>query len=305
MATEEGDFPHRWRTSNPCAGRGDTQKRRNCHRVSTQVFLAVENMNKELFGLVRCFRIYLREKAKMEVTTESPLLPWLVRHCGWILSRYAVKAEGRTGYSRLKRREYTAGISIFAEAIWYKLPMSADLRKLDDRWRTAIWLGKSDRSGEHIIGLETGAPLARSGHERALQMVTETPWHPRPGEVVVRRRYITRALIERCCPTKDYNGCFRKSQQHSERCRARFELSCAGEDGGLEVRDQEEQPAPLDPAAPNLVSISTAAREGVENEAMETEDMEPAMSSQAPAEAAPSIPFVTRPDSLCVLSISC
>ena len=122
----------------------------------------VENMNKELCGLVRCFRIYLRERAKMEITTESPLLPWLVRHCGWILSRYAVRADGRTGYSRLKGREYTAGISIFGEAIWYKLPKTADLTKLDDRWRTAIWLGKSDRSDEHIIGLETGAVLARS-----------------------------------------------------------------------------------------------------------------------------------------------
>ena len=29
----------------------------------------IENMNKELCGLVRCFRIYMREKAKMEITT--------------------------------------------------------------------------------------------------------------------------------------------------------------------------------------------------------------------------------------------
>ena len=121
----------------------------------------VDNMNKELCGLVRCFRIYLRKKAKMEITTESPLLPW-VRHCGWILSRYAVRADGRTGYSRLKGREYTAGIAIFGEALWYKVPKTADLTKLDDRWRTAIWLEKSDRSDEHIIGLETGAVLARS-----------------------------------------------------------------------------------------------------------------------------------------------
>ena len=68
----------------------------------------VENMNKELCGLVRCFRIHLREKAKMDKMTESPLLPWLVRHRGWILSRYAVRADGRTGYSRLKEREYTS-----------------------------------------------------------------------------------------------------------------------------------------------------------------------------------------------------
>ena len=110
----------------------------------------IEDMNKELCGLVRCSRIYLWEKAKLDITAESPLLPWLVRHCGWILSRYAVRADGRTGYSRLTGREYTAGISIFGEAIWYKLPKTADLTKLDDRWRAAIWLGKSDRSDEHI-----------------------------------------------------------------------------------------------------------------------------------------------------------
>ena len=67
-----------------------------------------------------------------------------------------------SGYSRLKRRKYTSGITIFGEAIGYKLPKTGDLTKLDDRWRTAIWLGKSDRSDEHIIGLENGAVLARS-----------------------------------------------------------------------------------------------------------------------------------------------
>ena len=144
----------------------------------------VENMNEELCGLVRCFRTYLREKAKMEITTESPLLPWLVRHGGWILSRYAVRADGRTGYSRLMGREHTTGTSIFGEAIWYTLPKTADLTKLDDRWRTAIWLGTSERSDEHVIGLETGAVLARSvrrkvegkrWNERAPRMVTGTP----------------------------------------------------------------------------------------------------------------------------------
>ena len=123
---------------------------------------SVENMNKELCGQVRCFRVYLREKAKLEIPTESSLLPWLVRHCGGILRRCAVRSGGRTGYSRLKGRDYTAGISIFGEAIWYKLPKTADLTKLDDRWRTAILLGKSDRSDEHITGLEIGAVLARS-----------------------------------------------------------------------------------------------------------------------------------------------
>ena len=239
LGTEEGDLPHRWRTSDSCAGRGVTirQKRREsvieCRpKYSSPSMGPVENMNKELWGLVRCFRIHLRVKAKMEVTTESPLLPWLVRHCEWILSRYAVRADGRTGYSRLKGGEYTA-YRYSEKQFGTSCP-----RPLNSRNSTtagalrSCWESRTEAMSTSS-DWRMGAVLARSvrrkvegkrWNERALKMVTGTPWKPRPGEVVVRRRYITRALIERYGPTKDCGGCFRKSQQHSERWRARFEL---------------------------------------------------------------------------------
>ena len=205
-----------------------------------------------------------------------------------------MRADGRTRSSRLEGREYTAGTSIFGEAIWYKLPKTADLTKLEDRWRTAIWLGKSDRSGGHIIGLETGAILARSvrrklegkrWNERALTMVTGTPWNPRPGEVVARRRYITRALVERYGPTEDCGACFRKSQQHSEQCRARL-ISCAQE-RTAQLRPEPKRGSKFHQIQ-NLISTSTAAQTGgVDTDMMESEDIEPAVSSRAHATAAP------------------
>ena len=58
------------------------------------------------------------------------------------------------------------------------MPKTAQLTKLDDRCRTAIWLGKSDRSDEHIIELEIGAVLERSVRRKVegkpLKMVTGT-----------------------------------------------------------------------------------------------------------------------------------
>ena len=142
-----------------------------------------------------------------------------------------------------------------------------------------------------------GKSKASAGLERALKMVSGTPWNPRPGEVVARRRYITRALVERYGPTEDCGAWFRKSQQHTERCRARFDLLCAGEEGPVEVRAQEGQPAPPDPAAPNLVSTSAAAQTGgIDTDVMESEDIEPAVSIQAHATAAPIRPFVTGSD---------
>ena len=48
-------------------------------------------------------------------------------------------------------------------------------------------------------------------------------------------------------------------------------LLCAGEEGPVEARAQEGQPAPPDPAAPNLISTSTAAETGgVDTDVMES-----------------------------------
>ena len=97
---------------------------------------------------MRCFRIYLREKAKLEITTESS-------HCG-------VRADGRTGYSSLKGREYTAGTSIFGDVIWYKLPKTVDLTELDDRWRTAIcW-----RSRIEVMNTSSAWGLEQYSHDQ-------------------------------------------------------------------------------------------------------------------------------------------
>ena len=72
---------------------------------------------------------------------------------------------------------------------------------------------------------------------------------------------------------------------------------CAGEDGPVEARAQEGQPAPPYQAAPNLISTSTAAQTGgVATDVMESEDIEQAVSSQAHATAAPIRPFVTGGD---------
>ena len=105
--------------------------------------------------------------------------------------------------------------------------------------------------------------------------------------------------VEGYGPIEDCGACFRKSQQHTERCRARFDLLCAGEDGPVEARAQEEQPAPPDPAAQNLISTSTAAQTGgVDTDVMESEDTVRAVSSRAHATAAPIRPFVTGGDEI-------
>ena len=166
---------------------------------------------------------------------------------------------------------------------WPMPPKIANLTKLDDRWRTAIWLGKSDHSGEHTIGMEKRVFLARSmrrkvevkrWNERALKIVTGTSWHPFPGEVNLRFRYITGALIEEYGPFEDCGAFFGNSNQHTERCRATYGILCAGDDKSVEARARDGQRALADPGALGLESASAAAQtRAIDTEVMETEDV--------------------------------
>ena len=76
---------------------------------------AVENANNEVKNLIRCWVLMLSEKAGVAVGPSDPLLAWLVRHVGWLITTFQVRDDGRTGYERLKGRPYTGQITMFGE----------------------------------------------------------------------------------------------------------------------------------------------------------------------------------------------
>ena len=54
----------------------------------------VENAHIHLEGLLRTMRSDLMEKTGVNVNVKSLLALWLVRHCAWSLTRFAIGADG-------------------------------------------------------------------------------------------------------------------------------------------------------------------------------------------------------------------
>ena len=128
-------------------------------------------------------------------------------------------------------------------------------------------------------------------------MVTGTPWNPRPGEVVARQRYITRVLVERYGPTEDCGACFRKISNTLNDVGLDL-ISCAQE-RRTQSRPEPRRGSQLHQIQQHRIFVSTSAAAqagGVDTEVMESEDIEPAVSSEAHATAAPIRPFVTGSD---------
>ena len=143
--------------------------------------------------------------------------------------------------------------------------------------------------------MENGAVFARSvrrkvegkrWNERALKWSQERPGTRRSGGETTK-------------PHTSFGGEIRSNRRlrgmlPRESATHTTKSVCAGEDGPVEARAQEGQPAP---PAPNLMSTSTAAQTGgVDTDVMESEDIEPAVSSRAHATPAPIRPFVTEVD---------
>ena len=69
----------------------------------------VDNAHFHLEGLLRTMRSDLMEKTGVNVNVKSLLAPWLVRHCAWSLTRFALGADGQTA-SKRKRRCWRNGM---------------------------------------------------------------------------------------------------------------------------------------------------------------------------------------------------
>ena len=113
-------------------------------------------------GQIRATRCQLEDRLGVDSPVESPVLPWLVRHSGAILSRYARGPDGLTPYRRLRGRNYDKLVIESGECVWYMLSKDKGRGKLAPRWETGVYLGSSEISNEILVGTPEGVIKVRS-----------------------------------------------------------------------------------------------------------------------------------------------
>eukprot|EP00959_Pyramimonas_sp_CCMP1952_P159310 3331800-Pyramimonas_sp.AAC.1 len=77
-------------------------------------------------------------------------MPWLVRHVGYLPTRFAIKTDGRTAWGRLGRAKFKSELGTIGETIDYKI-QAKDYSKQEPRWGEGIFLGRRDESDEIIV----------------------------------------------------------------------------------------------------------------------------------------------------------
>ena len=108
----------------------------------------------------------------VKVQPQDKFFCWAVRRSAWLISRFLIKTDGKTGYERLRGRDYKRQVVEPFEVVHYKQDNLVK-GKLDSMTMTVgVWLGKSLASDGHTLGrrlasasagLATGGLRSRDG----------------------------------------------------------------------------------------------------------------------------------------------
>ena len=164
---------------------------RSSPRRSHQSNGGVETYQKPLQGQVRTMLAAMQERTQYRPAADSALTKWIVRHAAWLIPRFRGNDVQSPFYCAMGG-PYPGKLVEFGETVLAHLPevgkgSGNSAPKLADRWKSAVWLGKSDLKDEHLVRTDDGVVYARSVRrlaehswsEENLRSVVETPQKPR------------------------------------------------------------------------------------------------------------------------------
>eukprot|EP00971_Amphidinium_carterae_P347464 6489487-Amphidinium_carterae.2 len=126
-------------------------------------------MKKHLQGLIRTIKLDLEAKLGYHIKVKDAVFSWICRHVSWITARFQTRLNGQTSYQMNNGVVYGGKVVPFGECVMFRHPVSytgnlarhVRRAKADTVWQRGIWLGKTERSDEHVIGTLTGLFKAR------------------------------------------------------------------------------------------------------------------------------------------------
>ena len=82
----------------------------------------VERTIREVKGMIRTLWADLQNKVQNKISLDTPVVPWLLRHAGYLITRCKVHECGRTSLHRMKGQEPQRPIIPFGETVMFKIP---------------------------------------------------------------------------------------------------------------------------------------------------------------------------------------
>ena len=170
-------------------------------KFSSQSVGGVGRCQRELGKMIRTWKADVQLRTGVALLTESVVWPWLVRHAAWVLMRFRTKGNGKTQFEDAYGCKLVGGVLPFATAVLYREPFASHrciakglrAHNGDLHWQRGLWLGRTSRSNEVLVGTPTGVVASRSvrlvpdlGKEAAAELIRAMigiPWNTVRGRM--------------------------------------------------------------------------------------------------------------------------
>ena len=113
----------------------------------------MERANGTVQAQLRAYYLDVQNRMKVRIIPGTQLFPWMLRHSVWTVVRYqSDQRTKQTPYERTRGCRYESALVPFGDVVMAKIADADKLRarKLDSAWVKAVWVGRVDRSNEHL-----------------------------------------------------------------------------------------------------------------------------------------------------------
>ena len=142
-------------------------KQRLWHRrvlEDTKEIGAVEHANGTVQGQLRAYYLDVKERMKVRVIPDTQLFPWILRHSLWTVVRcQSDQRTKQTPCDRTRGCRCESALLPFGEVVMAKIADADKMRasKSDSAWVKAVWVGRVDKSNEHLLLTTKGCIRSR------------------------------------------------------------------------------------------------------------------------------------------------
>ena len=150
----------------------------------------IERAIRDVKNMIRTLRSSLSASIGTSVKLDMKIVPWLVRHASYLITRCRVRSHGKTALQLMKGRTSLTELVPFGETVMFKVPKTGHaIGSFEDRWESGIWLGCTIRDGMTLVGTSSGVykvgtikrkPDGEQWSLSNVEQLTGSPQQPQP-----------------------------------------------------------------------------------------------------------------------------
>ena len=162
----------------------------------------MERANGTVQAQLRAYHLDVQERMKVRIIPGTQWFPWMVQHSVWTVVRYhSDQRTKQTPYERTRGCRYEPALVPFGEVVMAKIADADKMRagKLDSVWVKAVWVGRVDKSNEHLLLTTKGCIRSRvvrripDGNQASYHAeVQKLPWDTLKGSAEMLRNATVR-----------------------------------------------------------------------------------------------------------------